>query len=106
MTFEWALKQNRIDPKKDLTIDINKIVEAITENTRIVVLLNPNNPIGNVYTENELKIVVEKAKSVGAVVIIDEAYHYFYPQTFLNYAISEENVILLRTFSKLIYIAA
>ena len=101
-----GLKHVPVSYEKDLTIDINKIVEAITENTRIVVLLNPNNPIGNVYTENELKIVVEKAKSVGAVVIIDEAYHYFYPQTFLNYAISEENVILLRTFSKLMSIAA
>ena len=81
-------------------------MDAITENTRIVVLLNPNNPIGNVYTEEELKVVIEKAKQVGAVVIIDEAYHYFYPKTFLDYAVKEENVILLRTFSKLMSIAA
>ena len=32
----------------DMTISIDKILDAITENTRIVVLLNPNNPIGNV----------------------------------------------------------
>lgn len=101
-----GLKHVPVSYEKDLTININKIVEAITENTRVVVLLNPNNPIGNVYTEDELKTIVEKAKLVGAVVIIDEAYHYFYPQTFLNYAISEENVILLRTFSKLMSIAA
>ncbi len=92
--------------EEDLTIDIQKILDAITENTRIVVLLNPNNPIGNVYTEEELKVVIEKAKQVGAVVIIDEAYHYFYPKTFLDYAVKEENVILLRTFSKLMSIAA
>ena len=51
-------------------------------------------------------MVIEKAKQVGAVVIIDEAYHYFYPKTFLDYAVKEENVILLRTFSKLMSIAA
>ena len=39
----------------DMTISIDKILDAITENTRIVVLLNPNNPIGNVYTEDELE---------------------------------------------------
>lgn len=92
--------------ESDMTISIDKILDAITENTRIVVLLNPNNPIGNVYTEEELEKVIEKTKKVGAIVIIDEAYHYFYPNTFLKYALNEENVVLLRTFSKLFSIAA
>lgn len=46
----------------DMTISIDKILDAITENTRIVVLLNPNNPIGNVYTEDELEKVNRKNK--------------------------------------------
>lgn len=90
----------------DMTISIDKILDAITENTRIVVLLNPNNPIGNVYTEDELEKVIEKTKKVGAIVIIDEAYHYFYDKTFLNYVKQNDNVIILRTFSKLFSIAA
>lgn len=92
--------------EKDFTIKIENILAAVNEETRIIVLLNPNNPIGNVYTEKELQKVITKAKSVGAVVIIDEAYHYFYPNTFLKYALNEENVVLLRTFSKLFSIAA
>lgn len=92
--------------EKDFTIKIENVLAAVNEETRIVVLLNPNNPIGNVYTEKELQKVIAKAKSVGAVVIIDEAYHYFYPNTFLKYALNEENVVLLRTFSKLFSIAA
>ena len=32
--------------EEDLTIDVNKIVDAIDTDTRVVVLLNPNNPIG------------------------------------------------------------
>jgi len=92
--------------EEDWTIDINKLIDAINENTRIVVLLNPNNPVGNVYTEEELQKVIEKTKEVGAIVIIDEAYHYFYDKTFLKYALQEENVILLRTFSKLMSLAA
>ena len=92
--------------EKDLTISIDKILDAITENTRIVVLLNPNNPVGNVYTEEELEKVIAKTRQVGAVVIIDEAYHYFYDKTFLDYALHEDNVIVLRTFSKLMSLAA
>ena len=101
-----GLKHVPVEYKPDLTIDINSITDAISEDTRIVVLLNPNNPVGNVYTKEELEQVIEKAKKVGAIVIIDEAYHYFYPNTFLEYALNEENVIVLRTFSKLMSIAA
>ena len=92
--------------KEDLTIDIQDILDAIDVETRVVVLLNPNNPVGNVYTEEELRLVIKKAGAVGAVVVIDEAYHYFYDKTFIKYALSEENVIVLRTFSKLFSLAA
>ena len=92
--------------EKDLSLDINKVINAINDNTRIVVLLNPNNPVGNVYTTEEVELVINKAESVGAVVIIDEAYHYFYNNTFLNYSIARNNVVVLRTFSKLFSLAA
>lgn len=92
--------------REDLTISIEDILDAMDENTSIVVLLNPNNPMGNVYTEAELEQVIAKAKTVGAIVIVDEAYHYFYDKTFLPYAVKEENVIVLRTFSKLMSLAA
>ena len=42
-----GLKHIAVEYENDLTIDIDKIVCAITQDTRIVVLLNPNNPIGN-----------------------------------------------------------
>lgn len=101
-----GLKHIPVSYEQDLTIDIHKILEAINYDTRVVVLLNPNNPVGNVYNDEELELVIQKAREVGAIVIIDEAYHYFYNKTFLNYAIKEENVIILRTFSKLMSIAA
>lgn len=91
---------------EDLTVSVENILSAITENTRVVVLLNPNNPIGNVYTEEELRRIIEKTRETGSIVLIDEAYHYFWPETFLKYALTEENVILLRTFSKLFSLAA
>ena len=90
----------------DLTISIDKILEAIDDDTRVVALVNPNNPIGNVYSESDISRVVEKARSVGAVVLIDEAYHYFYPETFVDYALKKDNVIVTRTFSKLFSVAA
>lgn len=90
----------------DLTIDVDNIVSAIDDDTRVVVLLNPNNPVGNVYTEDEAVKVIERAREVGAIVIIDEAYHYFYDNTFLDLQERYDNVALLRTFSKLFSLAA
>ena len=37
---------------------------------------------------------------------MDEAYHYFYPNTFIEHALKDENVVVLRTFSKLFSLAA
>ena len=101
-----GLKHIPVPYNEDLSMDVDRILAAMGENTRIVVLLNPNNPVGNVYTEEELQRVVRKAREVGAIVIVDEAYHYFYDKTFLRYALEEENVVVLRTFSKLMSLAA
>ena len=101
-----GLMHKAVSYAEDLSIDVGKIVEAISDETDIVVLLNPNNPIGNVYTEEELERIVDKADQSGAIVIIDEAYHYFYKDTFLSYALNRDNVVVLRTFSKLFSMAA
>lgn len=101
-----GLKHFPVSYNDDLTIDVDKIVEAIDDETRIVVLLNPNNPVGNAYTEEEAIRVIDAAKEHNAIVVIDEAYHYFYDKTFLKLALERDNVVLLRTFSKLMSLAA
>lgn len=101
-----GLKHKAVSYEDDLSMDMDKIIEAISEETDIVVLLNPNNPIGNVYSELELDKIIEKANRCDAIVIIDEAYHYFYKKTFLDYALKKSNVVVLRTFSKLFSLAA
>lgn len=101
-----GLKHRAVSYEDDLSIDVNNILAEISDKTDIVVLLNPNNPIGNVYTQEELERIVDKAEQHGAIVIIDEAYHYFYKETFLSYALNRNNVVVLRTFSKLFSLAA
>lgn len=100
-----GLKHKPVSYNEDFTIEINKILNAINEDTQVVVLLNPNSPIGNLYTNDDVERVISKARTCGAVVVLDEAYHYFYDKTFLDFAIKYDNVILLRTFSKLMSLA-
>lgn len=90
----------------DFSLDFSKVLDAITEDVSIVSVLNPNNPIGTVYTNEQFDAIAERAKEVGALVIVDEAYHYFYDKTFLNKIFEYDNVVLIRTFSKLFSVAA
>ena len=101
-----GLKNIPVPYDTDLKISINKIIKAINDDTRIVVLVNPNNPMGNVYSNEEIKLIIQRASDVGAIVIVDEAYHYFYKGTFVNEVLNYDNVIVLRTFSKLLSLAA
>ena len=101
-----GLHHKPVSYRPDLTVDIDSILKAIDDDTRIVVLLNPNNPVGNVYTDEELQKVIDRAEKVGAIVIIDEAYYYFYDHSFIRYALTKKNVIVFRTFSKLFSLAA
>lgn len=101
-----GLRHIPVEYEVDWTLNIDKLLCAIDSETRIVVLLNPNNPIGSPYTQLELTSVVDRAREVGAIVIIDEAYHYFYPHTFLDDALTRDHVVILRTFSKLFSLAA
>lgn len=90
---------------EDFTLPVEEILAAIGEDTDIVVLLNPNNPIGRAYTDEEFSRITGKAAQVGALVIVDEAYHYFYKKTFVPQALKKEHVVVIRTFSKLMSMA-
>lgn len=90
---------------QDLSMDVNKIMAELTDDTQLLILLNPNNPMGNVYSEYDFNRILSVAKSKNITVLIDEAYHYFYPNTFIKYALNDEHVFVTRTFSKLFSMA-
>ena len=90
---------------EDLTMDVNNIINELTDDTQLLILLNPNNPMGNVYSEEEFERIMKAANEKQITVLIDEAYHYFYPGTFINYALNHKHVFVTRTFSKLFSMA-
>lgn len=89
----------------DLSMDINNIISKLTEDTQLLILLNPNNPMGNVYTEEEFQKIMQVCREKEITVLVDEAYHYFYPNTFIQYALNGRRVFITRTFSKLFAMA-
>lgn len=91
--------------ENDLSMDVGKIIKAMTEDTQLLILLNPNNPMGNVYTDEEFGSIMDVAHEKQITILVDEAYHYFYPKTFIRYALQDEHIFITRTFSKLFSMA-
>ena len=90
--------------ENDFSYKIENTLNAINENTGIVVLVNPNMPVGNVYSREEIVSIINKARQYNAAVIIDEAYYYFYDKTSIDLIKEYDNVFVLRTFSKMLSI--
>lgn len=95
----------KVPYNEDLSMDVNNIINALTDDTQLLILLNPNNPMGNVYTDEEFEAILEAARKHEITILIDEAYHYFYPKTFIKYALEQEHIFVTRTFSKLFSMA-
>lgn len=89
----------------DLQMPVNNILNSLTEDVQLLILVNPNNPMGNAYSDGEFELIFEKASKNEVTILIDEAYHYFYPKTFIKYALEYEHVFVTRTFSKLFSMA-
>lgn len=101
-----GMKVVNMQYESDFSYKVENTLAAINEDTGIVVLVNPNMPVGNVYPKDEIIAIVEKAKANNALVIIDEAYYYFYDQTSVDLVKKYDNVVVLRTFSKMLSIPA
>ena len=64
----------RCDEDNDWQPDVADIERRITPNTRGIVVINPNNPTGAVYSEETLKQIVAVAEKYNLVVFADEIY--------------------------------
>lgn len=90
---------------EDLTFNVDNIINQIKPDVDLLIVLNPNNPVGDVYTTEEMDKIIATAKANEVTVLIDEAYHYFYPHSFIKYALDNDHVFVTRTFSKLFSLA-
>lgn len=95
----------KIPYNEDLSMDVERIIAELTDDTQLLILLNPNNPMGNVYSDEEFERILQVAQEKQINVLVDEAYHYFYPKTFIKHALEGEHVFVTRTFSKLFSMA-
>ena len=77
---------------------VEKILEAVDENTKIIFLCSPNNPTGNSFSD---KSVVYLLQNFKGLVVIDEAYIDFSKkQSWMNELDEYPNLVITQTLSK------
>ncbi|MBI3247898.1 MAG: histidinol-phosphate transaminase [Deltaproteobacteria bacterium] len=91
-------------PHAGFKFDLAAMVKAITPETRIVFLDNPNNPTGTIYTRSEWETFLQ-AVPAKVLVVVDDAYFEFvddpeYPNS-MAYQDGQRLLVTLRTFSKI-----
>ncbi len=75
-----------------------ELLHAITPQTRLICIANPNNPTGAIATREQLLAIVRAAPQ--AAVLIDEAYIHFGGESLLDQIGQIDNLFVSRTFSK------
>ncbi|MET0851584.1 MAG: histidinol-phosphate transaminase [Candidatus Rokuibacteriota bacterium] len=88
---------------KDQRIDLEGMARALTPDTKMVFIANPNNPTATIVTADEVEHFMARVPD-RAIVVFDEAYYEFaqgpdFPDT-LQYMRQGRKVVVLRTFSK------
>lgn len=85
--------------------DLDHMLARTGASTGLVYICNPNNPTGSITPRKDLESFIARLPAT-TLVLIDEAYHHFVPQSgmyasFIEHPIDDERVIVTRTFSKI-----
>jgi len=88
----------KINLTQDFQLDVNGILRATDENTKLLFLCSPNNPTGNNMKRMDIEFILN---NFSGIVIIDEAYIDFSEEdTFIKKLSKYENLIVMQTLSK------
>ncbi len=99
-------------PAKDWGHDLSAMAQAVTKNTRLVFLANPNNPTGTYFDQHSFESFMASVPE-HIIVVLDEAYfeyaHYLAVESYpngLSFLSNYPNLVVTRTFSKAYGLAA
>lgn len=88
----------------DFAFPYEKVRQAVNPNTRVIVVINPNNPTGTSAPLEQVEALLKEFPDCA--VLVDEAYYEFTGQTCLHLLNQYPNLVVLRTFSKAFAIPA
>lgn len=83
------------------TLSAVRVIDTIVSSRPTLVCLpNPDSPTGTVFHPDELERIIEAAGSVGAAILVDEAYHPFHPDSVVPWIARHPHLIVARSTGK------
>lgn len=101
--YNFAAKVNNVeiieaDLNEDFSLNKEKVLSSVTNDTKVIFICSPNNPTGNSMNRNDILEICDK---VNAIVVVDEAYIEFSTEESLLTSLNDcKNLIVTQTFSK------
>lgn len=96
-----GLTKNKVPLTADKKINLEAMLKAVNQDTKLVYICNPNNPTGTICEREALVEFVLKIPQ-STFVLIDEAYlEYTKQQSLCNLVNDHKNVVIVKTFSKM-----
>lgn len=89
-----------LQANSNFSIDADAVLSACSEQTKIIFLCSPNNPVGTVIPPEKILRIAE-ARAGQSIVVVDEAYiEYSDTESLAGQVNRHENLVVLRTLSK------
>ncbi len=101
--YQVAADINNIEVRKvlltkDFELNVEGLLKACDERTKLLFICSPNNPTGNCFRQEDIQLLLEHFQGI---VVLDEAYIDFAPdKSFLPLLSNYPNLVILQTFSK------
>ncbi|HET9669519.1 MAG TPA: pyridoxal phosphate-dependent aminotransferase [Casimicrobiaceae bacterium] len=92
-------------PENDYKLTVAQLEAAVTNDTRLIYLVDPNNPLGTCYTRDEIEAFTRIAGSVGAYFMHDCTYAHFADAHTLAARFYPERTFTIYSFSKWLGVA-
>jgi len=88
--------------KGDFSLDAEAMLDAVTPRTKLMFICSPNNPTANQFSRREIEFLADE---FDGLIAVDEAYVDFSGDSVVSLVKEFENLVVLRTFSKVFGLA-
>ena len=91
-------------PENDITVDVDQLLGRVTNKTKLLFIANPNNPTGTYIPKSEVQRLIDLLPKT-VLLVLDAAYSEFVDRKDYSdgaeFVTTNENVVMLKTFSKI-----
>lgn len=97
---QFRAKKRLIPYDNTLAISAERVAEEISPQTKLIIVANPNNPSGSVFSLSELRLIAAAARKNNALFLVDEVYAAYAGVTALPLLDEFPNLAIAQSFSK------